>query len=112
MSGATDEAKRGDLEEAVMGEMAKVGVEEVSERDLDRARKLLTNAHAFSLETTSGQSSSIGYYYTMTGALDFEWGYGEGIAAVTAGRVREQAEKWLGAEGVSSVVLRPKGSGD
>ena len=92
----------------MLEQLQKVRNEPVSEKDLDRARKLLINAHAFSLETTSGQSSSIGYYYTLTGKPDFEWRYAEGIRSVTAVQVREQAGKWLRREVMNRLAVRPK----
>jgi predicted Zn-dependent peptidase len=61
------------------------------------------------LETTGGQSSAIGYYYTVSGSVDFEKQYAEGVNAVTAQQVQELAGKWLATRASASrVVIRPK----
>ncbi len=100
--------KREELERVALDELDKVRQELIPPAELDRARKLLINAHRFSLETSGGQSGSIGYYYTVTGAPDFEWHYADGIRAVTAEQVQEQARRWFDPEKRAAMVLRPK----
>jgi zinc protease len=105
------EEKREELERVVLDELDRVRQTPVSPAELDRARKLLINAHRFSLETSGGQSGSIGYYYTVTGSPDFEWNYADGIRAVTAEQVQEQARRWLDPEKHAAMALRPKAIG-
>lgn len=103
-----DGAKRSELERVSLEEIDRVVQSGVSEKDLDRARNLLTNEHAFSLETTNGQSSAIGYYYTVTGGLEFERDYVGAIRAVTREQVQEQARQWLRPSEICRVAVRPK----
>lgn len=105
------EDKRREMEQAVLEQIERVAQSASDAESLDRARRLLINSHAFSLETTNGQSSSIGYYYTVTGSTDFERRYAEGIAAVTAEDVQEQARRWLRPEAMNRVLVRPKAAG-
>ena len=101
-----DDDKREALEAAVLEQIETLRTTPVSPRALERARKLLVNSHAFSLETTSGQSGSIGYYQCITGSTDFEWHYAEGIRSVGADRVMEAARRWLAPETRMHVALR------
>lgn len=55
----------------------------------ERARRLLASGHRFSLETSSGVASALGYYYTMTGSTAFHDDYLEHLAALTPERVCE-----------------------
>ena len=104
-----EEEKRPALETAVFDQLDRLAQSPPAPEVLNRAKKLLTNAHAFSLETTGGQSSAIGYYYTVSGSVDFEKQYAEGVNAVTAQQVQELAGKWLATRASASrVVIRPK----
>lgn len=105
-----EEEKRTAMERAIMEQLDGVAQSPPSPAALDRARKLLVNSHAFSSETTGGQSSSIGYYYTITGSTEFEQNYPAGILSVTADQVQEQARRWLSPANVKRVVVRPKKS--
>jgi len=106
-----DEAKRPDLEKAALEQIDRVAQEPPAPQALERARRLLVNAHAFSLETTNGESASIGYYYTITGATRFERDYMGEIANVSAERVQEQAQRCLKPEAMTRVAVRPKRAG-
>lgn len=101
-----EDAKREALEAAVLEQIETLRTTLVTPRAMERARKLLVNSHAFSLETTSGQSGSVGYYHCVTGSTDFEWRYAEGIRAVTAEQVMEQARRWLNPESRMHVAVR------
>ena len=86
-----DDANRQKMIEAIHEQIDSVAQKPPEPSQMQRARKLLTNSHAFSLETTSGQSSSIGYYFTITGSTDFEANYAiRASPAVTAGDVQRQ----------------------
>ena len=106
-----DEAKRPDLEKATLEQIDRVAQAPPAPQTLERARRLLANAHAFSLETTNGESAAIGYYYTVTGATRFERDYTREIANVSAERVQEQAQRCLKPETMTRVAVRPKQAG-
>lgn len=102
-----EEKNRRALEEAVIEEIEKVRDNLPSSDKLNRAKKLLINAHAFSMETTSGLSSSIGYYYTVCGSLDFERHYAEGVRKVDGEQVREVARRILDFDKLNRFAVRP-----
>jgi len=103
-----DESKRAELEQAVYEQFDRVIQSPPPPEALHRARKLLANSHAFSLETTQGQSSSIGYFYTITGDIEFEKNYIEGVSRVTAEQVQDLARKWLATRDTTRMIIRPK----
>lgn len=63
--------------------------EPLDPNQLQRARRLLASGHLFSFETTGAASSQIGYYYTLTGGIEFLDGYLDRLEAVTAEQVKE-----------------------
>lgn len=99
------------VNEAVLEIFDRLTQEKPGEKELNRAKKLLCNEHAFSLETTGGQSGSIGYYYTITGGIAFEQHYAERVQAVTAEKALHAAQKWFSArDHLCRVAVRPKSS--
>jgi zinc protease len=106
-----EEEKRSALEEAVLEQIDRFQQSPPTSAAFARARNLLLNGYAFSLETTGGQASSIGFYYVVTGDTAYEANFGEGVAAVTADEVVEQARLYLRPESLTRVVVRPSGTG-
>ena len=79
----------------------------IKRSELDKAKKLLSNVYYFSNETTSGQSGSIGFYYTLTGDTSFERNYLANIQKQTAGDLQRVAEKYLYPEALNQVIIEP-----
>lgn len=69
------------------------------EAAMRRALRLMSSAHLFSMETSGGATSNIGYYYTLTGGTAFLDDYLERLEAVTADQVREAMRGVLGLDG-------------
>lgn len=109
---ATLEARNLDaMRAATLEEIRRVRARRVGQRELAKAKKVLTNGYYFSNETTNGQSSSLGHFYTITGSPRYEARYLREIARVSAGDVRRVARKYLDPEKVVAVSLRPKTAG-
>ena len=99
--------KRRALEQAIWEQLDRVAQNPPDSATLARAKRLLVNSHAFSLETTNGQSSMVGYYHTVTGSSRFEQGYAEGISGVNASEVQTQAQRWLKKDTANQIWLEP-----
>ncbi|OPZ11440.1 MAG: Peptidase M16 inactive domain protein [candidate division BRC1 bacterium ADurb.BinA364] len=82
-----------------------------SKDEIQRAKRLLVNAHLFSKETTDGASSVLGYYYTLTGGLEFEEQYQKRAEAVTAKDIREAARRIFDPSKAVYAEIHPKASG-
>jgi zinc protease len=75
-------------------------------KELEKAKTIINTHFHFSTETNTGQSGTMGYYYTLTGSMDFYENYLDRINAVTSEQVRDVARKYLLAE-PNLVVVEP-----
>lgn len=109
---ATLEAKNEEaMRAATLEEIRRIRGQLVGPRELAKAKKVITNGYYFSNETTNGQSSSLGHFYTITGGQEYEARYLREIARVSARDVRRVARKYLDPEKAIAVTLRPKTAG-
>ncbi|MGI8905601.1 MAG: M16 family metallopeptidase [Candidatus Sumerlaeaceae bacterium] len=74
--------------------------------ELAKAKRIIRNSFEFGMETNTGQSGTIGYYYTITGSTEFLETYLERLQAITAEQVAAVADKYFSAQ-PSMVVLQP-----
>lgn len=102
-----DEAKRPEVVQAVYEQLELLQKKPTPEGALKRARKLLANDHLFNLETTDGESGSLGYFYTITGDVAYERNYVDGVMSVSPEQVQESARKWLSGRDSIRLALRP-----
>lgn len=77
--------------------------------ELAKARRVIRNGMLFGMETNTGQSSTIGYYYTITGGTEFLDEYLARLDAITAEDVARVAQTYFTAE-PTSIVVEPKQS--
>lgn len=103
--------KRDALEEAVLEILAEATRTPPAPRALERARVLLSNSHAFSVESTNGESSSVGYYRTICKTTEFERNYMEGVRTVSAAQVIEQAQRLFDPGALVRACVRPRQGG-
>jgi predicted Zn-dependent peptidase len=61
------------------------------------------------METNTGQSSTIGYYYTITGGTDFLDNYLARLDAITPQDVSRIAKQYFSADPIS-IVVEPQNS--
>lgn len=93
---------------AIVEELEKLKKKGIGKRELAKAKRLLTNSYYFSNETNSGQAASIGFYYNLTGSLDFEQHYLENINRLNSDDIIKAARKYLKPETMNSFVIKPK----
>ncbi|MFH0795325.1 MAG: pitrilysin family protein, partial [bacterium] len=67
-----DYAQKESVETALREELEKFAEQGPTDKELAKAKRMLINSHYFAKETTSGQSGLLGYFYTLTGSLEFE----------------------------------------
>lgn len=90
-------AQRAGLRAALMEELERFAAAEPTEDQMRRALRLQASAHRFSMETSGGASSNVGYYYTLSGDVEFLDGYLERLGRVTSAEVRRATAAVLGA---------------
>lgn len=78
-----------------------------TEVEMAKARRVIRNGLLFGMETNTGQSSTIGYYYTITGGTDFLDTYLERLDAITSADIAKLAEKYFMTDPVT-IVVEPK----
>jgi len=78
-----------------------------SAQELAKAQRVLRNGFLFSTETNTGQSGTIGYYYTVTGGTEFYENYLTNLSKVTAEDVARVAEKYFSSE-PCTVIVEPE----
>ncbi len=93
---------------ALKKELARLTKKKLTSEELERAKRLLINDHIFAKETTNGATSVLGYYYTLTGSLDFEANYVETVESITASEVRKIARRILDPDQAVRVELHPQ----
>lgn len=91
--------------------LQKVESGDFSDKDVARARKLLTNLYRFGTETNAGKADSWGYYETID-RLDFATSYLDGISKVTRAQLMEAARKYLGRSHYRLVLKVPTKKGE
>jgi zinc protease len=104
-----EENKRRDAQDAIFDQLALLGEREVDAPALKRARKLLASEHEFNLETTEGESGSIGYFHAITGDIAYERNYVQGVMSVDAARIRDLARQYLSSREAVRLAIRPGG---
>ncbi len=104
---AEDMAKAYD---AIVGELARLRNEEVSEEELERARVNLEADFVFQAETVQGQARELGYAVVIHGDPDWDRRYLERIRATTADDLKRVAQKYLTRDNLSVVELLPSGA--
>lgn len=75
-------------------------------KELEKAQMIINTHFHFSTETNTGQSGTIGYYYTLTGAMEFFEQYLANINSVTARDVQDAAARYLVTE-PNLVIVEP-----
>ena len=82
-----------------------------TEAEMAKAQRNLRNDLQFGTETNTGQSSMIGYYYTLTGSTDFLDQYIERVESITAEQVADVVRRHLTGDPVT-LILQPSSTHD
>jgi zinc protease len=75
---------------------------------LDKVKLALESDFVYSRETMQGKASRLGYYETISGDLNFEKKYTEGIRAVTPADVGRVIDKYLHINNMTVSVILPE----
>lgn len=102
-----DYEKLHEVREAVSGELKELRNEEPSGEEMEKVKRMIMNHSAFGHETTSGRSSEIGYYFTLTGDTTFDETYLEKIQEVEPEEVQKIAQKYLDPEKANIFIVKP-----
>jgi zinc protease len=103
---AADEAR---VEAGILDEVKRMQDDGVRAEELERAKTASESSHEFSRETVEGLARAYGQAET-TWSLEAELRYLDGIRSVTRERVRDVAQRYLGAPYVR-LALQPKRKG-
>ena len=82
-----------------------------TDAEMAKARRNLRNDIQFGSETNTGQSSMIGYYYTLTGSTDFLDQYIDRVESITAEQVADVVLRHLTVPPVT-LILQPSSVGN
>jgi len=94
--------------ELVKGEIEKIK-ENITERELNKAKKKVKTRFACEVETVSDIGESIGYYMTVCDDLALAEDYIPVCESITTGDLQEIAKKYLDLNHAVISVLRPQG---
>lgn len=75
-----------------------------SESEMAKILRVIRNGLLFGMETNTGQSSTIGYYYTLTGSTRFLSEYLQHLDALTPADVAAVAKKYFSNKPVTVIV--------
>ncbi len=78
-----------------------------TEAEMNKARRVIRNGLLFGMETNTGQSSTIGYYYTITGSTQFLDNYLTQIDSITATDITNIANTYFTKDPIT-VIVEPK----
>jgi len=95
-------------EKAIITEIKRIRRQKPSRRELKKAKRMITNSYYFATETNAGQAGIFGYYYNLTGSVEFEKKYLERINAVSAEAVQEVARKYLSPDSYNLFYVQPR----
>jgi predicted Zn-dependent peptidase len=91
--------------EEIHAEVARLWTHPPTPAEMAKARRIIRNSFIFGMETNTGQSSTIGYYFTLTGSTDFLEHYLDRLDAITSEQVAQVVQQYLKNEGVSVTVI-------
>ncbi|MFC2149756.1 M16 family metallopeptidase, partial [Candidatus Auribacterota bacterium] len=90
-------------------EIERVKKEKVADNELEKVKELIISDYFFSLDTTSGQASDLGFNEVATGNYDYSKDYVSNIQKVTGEDIIRVAGKYFHDENKSVVSLVPRG---
>lgn len=95
------------VEAMVVGALQQLAKTSVSEAELSRAKREILGNYLFSMETTEGQASALGFY-EMIDTYVFATEYEKNVQAVKPEDIRRVVEKYLNPESRVVVYLLPQ----
>lgn len=105
-----DPEKRPAVEAEVARLLAELHNTGVSERELEKARKMSLSHQLQSVTTMRGRASDLGGNWLLTHNLDFSRDYLEAVQRVSVADLRRVLETWLHGQNLTVSSLNPEGS--
>ncbi len=102
-----DYARKDDVLKAIFEEIRAMIDEKPKRAEMQKAVRMITSNFAFSHEKSSGRSSELGFYHTLTGDVQFEQTYLEMIEGVTPEDVRAVAARYLNPQSANIFIIKP-----
>ncbi|MEH2277841.1 MAG: pitrilysin family protein [Nostoc sp.] len=96
-----------EVEDAIAQHIRKVQTELVTESEIARVRRRVTNKFIFSNETPSDRSGLYGYYQSLLGDLEPAFNYPDYIQSQDATDLMQAAKKYLSPNAYGVVVVKP-----
>lgn len=103
----TDPKKLQQARDAILEQVAQLRETLVPEDELMRAKQLLLGVYTLDNETYDGQAGTLGFYEAKD-TYEFALEYADRIAKVTPSDVQRVAQKYLGPNNYSLVLMQPK----
>jgi zinc protease len=95
---------------ALLDESLRLGREEISADELEKARTILESDLIFDKETVQGYARKLGFFACVAGSTDFEDGYFRRLGRVTPADLRRVAAQYLRVDRLSLAALVPESS--
>jgi zinc protease len=92
----------------ILEEIKKIKSNEVTDKELETAKKMVQSDYVLSRETIGEQARDLCENEIMTGNYDFSSRYIEGVKRVKKSDIRKAAERYLSDENMTEVTLFPK----
>lgn len=102
-----EKEKEKEVIEEILKEIEILKNEKVSEKELEKAKRLIYSLVAFDTETNEGKASFLGFYETID-SVEFAYTYLDQINKITAEDIKKCANKYFGKENYTLCVLSPK----
>lgn len=83
--------------------------EPVSGEELEKAKTILESDFIYAQETMEGQARTLGYFFTLTGSIDFWKTYVEKVRLLREADIVGAARKYLKNENLTISIYQPKG---
>ena len=93
---------------ALLEVIAEVRANGISETELQKAKTIVLSDAVYSKETVQGMARQIGYFELVGGDPEYAEAYYENIRAVDLNRIKEVANKYLRADGMTVTMLAPE----
>jgi zinc protease len=108
---ATAPEREAEAREALLHELLRMTEVQLDEADVERARRYMIGSWQIRQQTHARQVSDLAYALLLGEGLSELREYETRVAAVTAGRIRAVAERWLRPEMMVEAIVRGSGRG-
>lgn len=105
------ESKAEEALDMILKQIYLIKHEPIEEWELEKAKLIIETDSIYSSETVDGQARRVGFFYSLTGDVDYEQIYTQKIKAVTREDIQRVAQKYFVGRNLSAVAIMPENSG-